>query len=417
MTVNRIAFIGLWLFVFSMPWERAVDIPGVGAAGTLLGLIAFALGLYTVVRGNGLKARVPSLFLILFALYTFWTGLSFFWALDQTGAQIRFITYLQLLAMTWLIWELCRTQKRHLALFQAYVFGAYVVVVRIVYGFITNPFVPNRESDINRYTGIADNPNFVATVVAVGLAIAWYLAMKYGRGLRYWLCLAYLPIAIVSLGLLASRSGLLIALVSLSLIPLTYGYLGAVRKVVFAVLLGVMAVVAFNAVPASNLERLSTTTEEITTGNVSNREQLWAAGLRTFQRSPLVGIGSGSYSNVVEQTRGYGAPSHNAYISVLVELGLVGLVLFLATITVPVLPLLRLPYKERVFYIVLWLAMLVAFTPNNWETHKSPWFLLALFTTQGAYVVLPSSLFSWRKRKNTLEEGANLGRAKRLTRE
>ena len=132
--------------------------------------------------------------------------------------------------MTWLIWELCRTQKRHLALFQAYVFGAYVVVVRIVYGFITNPFVPNRESDINRYTGIADNPNFVATVVAVGLAIAWYLAMKYGRGLRYWLCLAYLPIAIVSLGLLASRSGLLIALVSLSLIPLTYGYLAQCVK-------------------------------------------------------------------------------------------------------------------------------------------------------------------------------------------
>ena len=418
MNTNRIAFIGLWVFVFSMPWERAVSIPGVGAAGTLFGVAAFVLGLYTVVRGDRLRARAPSLFLIVFALYIFWLGISFFWAITEKGARLRFVTFAQFLAMSWLVWELCRTPKRYLALLQAYILGAFVVVTTIVYGFITNPFVPNSESDLFRYTGINDNPNFLATVVAVGLAIAWYLVVKYERGLRYWLYLAYLPLAVMSLGLLASRSGLLIGLVSLSLIPLTYGYLSTARKVIFALLIGAGSVVAVSAIPASNIERLSTTTEQITTGNVSNREQIWEAGLEAFQRSPLIGVGAGSYGDAVEQVRGFDNPSHNAYIAVLVELGLVGLVLFLVMLIVPILPAFRLPYKERVFHLVLWLAILVAFLPNNWETHKSPWFLLTLFSTQGAYIVLPSSLFSWRKRQNAPARGGlKPDRTKRLTHE
>ena len=399
MIVNRIAFIALWLFVFSMPWERAVAIPGLGASGTLFGAVAFVMGVVAVTQGGKLRTRAPSLFLIVFALYVGWMGFSFFWAISQTGARIRFETFLQLLAMSWLIWELCRTQRQHVALLQAYVLGAYVVVLTIVYNFIANPFVPNSENDLFRYTGINENPNYVATSIAVGVAIAWYLAMRYRRGLKHWLYLAYLPLSVMALGLVASRSGLIIGLVSLSLILLTYGYLSTVRKVVLSVLIGVVSVIGIGMIPESNLERLSTTTEEITSGNVSNREQIWDAGLEAFRRSPLIGIGLGSYSAAVQQVRGFGDVSHSSYIAVLVELGLLGLALFLVLITVPVLPLLQLPYRERVFYLVLWFAMLVAFMPNNWETHKTPWFLLTLFTTQRAYIVLPSSLLARRERR------------------
>ena len=398
MTVNRLAFIALWLLVFSMPWERSVAIPGIGAAGTLFGLIAFALGVYTVVAGGKIKARVPSLFLILFAFYVVWVGLSFFWGINPGGAQIRATTFAQFLVMAWLIWELCRTQKRHIALLQAYICGAYVVIVSIVYNFLANPFVATRERDLFRYTGIDDNPNFVATAVAIGISIAWYLAMRHQRGLAHWFNLAYLPLSVMALGLIASRSGMLIGVVSLGIIPLTYSYLSTRRKVVLTLLISAVSLGAFSLIPESNIERLSTTGEELATGNVSNRDFIWQAGFKAFQGSPLIGVGAGSYSDAVEAARGFGYPSHNAYIAVLAELGILGLLLFFAVLIVPLLPLLKLPLRERALYIVLWLGILVAFMPNNWETHKTPWFLLTLFTTQRAYVILPNNLPKRRER-------------------
>ena len=399
MTINRIAFIALWLFVFSMPWERAVAIPGIGAAGSLFGLIAFAAGVVAVLQGGKLRARAPSLFLLLFALFVLWYSVSFFWSIDQNGARVRSETFLQFLVMSWLVWELCRTQAQRLALLQAYVLGAYVVIVRIIYSFIANPFIPNQEQALYRYTGINDNANSVATLVAIGIAMTWYLAMNYRRGLRHWLFMAYIPMAVMALGLVASRSGMIVGVISLSLVPLTYGYLSTTRRVVITILIVSISAIGISALPESNISRLSETTEEITDGNVSNRTQIWAAGLQAFRDSPIVGVGAGGYNNVVEQVRGFGAPPHSAYFSTLVELGVIGFILFLLVLSIPVLPLLQLPFRERAFYLVLWFAMLVAFIPGDWHTYKVPWLLLTLFTTNRAYIVLPNNLGVFKRRK------------------
>ncbi len=409
MNVNRVAFIALWLFVFSMPWERAVSIPGLGAAGSLFGMIAFAFGALAVIRGGKLKARAPSLFLLMFALYLLWIGASFFWSINQDGARTRFETFLQFLAMSWLIWELCRTQKRRLLLLQAYVAGAYVVLTIIVYQFLTNPFVPTAEQALYRYTGINDNPNSIATLIGIGLAMTWYLAMNYRRGPRHWLFLAYIPLAVMALGLLASRGGMFVSAVSLSLIPLTYGYLSITRRVIFTAIILSLSVFAISNLPESNLNRLTEVSEEITEGNVSNRKQIWMAGLQAFMDSPVKGEGSGSYNQIYERVSGHTRPAHSAYFSNLAELGLVGFTLFLLTITVPVIPILQLPFRERAFYCVLWCAMLVAFIPGDWHTYKVPWFLLSLFTTHRAFVVLPSSLSLSRRRKRRPQEQPQLG--------
>ena len=398
MSINRIAFIALWLFIFSMPWERAVAIPGVGGAGTMFGLVAFAAGAAAVFQGGKLKARVPSLFMILFAFFVFWTGLSFFWAINPDGAQTRFQSFLQFLIMMWLIWELCRTHGRRLSLLQAYVWGSYVVIAMVIYNFVANPFVPTEDQNLYRYTGINDNPNSVATLIALGIAMSWYLAMNYRRGWRHWTFVAYVPLSLMAIGLIASRGGMLCAVVALALIPLSYGSLSVTRRVVLTLLIGVVSVVGISAIPQTNLERLSETGQEITEGNVSNRAQIWEAGFVAFWESPFIGIGAGGYSDAVERVRGFGGASHSAYFAVLTELGLIGFVLFGLLLVVPVLPLFKLNYLDRTFYFVLWFAILVAFIPGSLQTYKVPWFLMALFTTHRAYVVLPSSVSLARRR-------------------
>jgi hypothetical protein len=41
---DRLAFLCLWLFVFSMPIEKAIEIPGLGSITKLLGFVALGMG-------------------------------------------------------------------------------------------------------------------------------------------------------------------------------------------------------------------------------------------------------------------------------------------------------------------------------------------------------------------------------------
>ncbi len=136
-----------------------------------------------------------------------------------------------------------------------------------------------------------------------------------------------------------------------------------------------------------NLERLSSTTTELTEGTLNSRTKIWAAGLQVFTHSPhpWAGSGSGTFDVAVEPLLDRPRASHNAYLSVLVDLGFVGLALFLSFFLIVLLPALRTP--QRVFYLILTLSLLVALMPLGWETNKLPWLILSLMTTQKAYVM------------------------------
>ena len=76
--LHRLAFWALVAFVFAMPWERSVPVPGFGAAGTPLGVIALLLALAAIFAGGKLKLRPPSLLLGLMALFVLWSALTYF---------------------------------------------------------------------------------------------------------------------------------------------------------------------------------------------------------------------------------------------------------------------------------------------------------------------------------------------------
>ena len=71
----------------------------------------------------------------------------------------------------------------------------------------------------------------------------------------------------------------------------------------------------------------------------------------------------------------------------LIELGAVGFALFTLNFVIVLVPLLRLPGPEPMFYGCLWLALVVSMLPSNVEDAQYVWALLTLMATRQAYTV------------------------------
>jgi O-antigen ligase len=387
LSTHKLTFAALWLFVAFMPWERNIQLPIVGAAGTPIGIIAILLGFYTVLSGSKIKLRAPSLFLLGMALFVLWSAISYFWSVDPAATLTRSITFFQLLIMVWLVWQFCRTDQERSSLLQAYVYGAYLAIVVVFIAFAAG----NTFSLSGRYSFGDRDPNYVAASLALGIPMAWHLLASRRSDLLYWLNLLYIPAAIFVIGLTSSRGGIVTALIALSIIPLTYKHLTFWRKTLMLALLGSMLYGAFVLIPQANLNRLLTASDVIAEGGVvGGREAIWGAGLevlRQDQMASIFGAGSGAYGSAILPVLQTARAAHNTYLSILVANGFIGFLLFMFLFVIVAVPLLHLKPPLRTFYAVLWLTLVVTLVPITWEYSKIPWFVLAILTTQRAFVL------------------------------
>lgn len=390
--MNKYGFYALVVFVFSIPWQDIVYLPGssVLSVARLVGLLLIAGGIVSTLRRGTLHLRTPPLTLIITLLFALWATAGTLWnPWNSISGFLYTSAYLQFAIMSVFIWQLCRTREQHMLLMQAFVLGAYVVSSQVVYQFITNPFVPNSVQSMARYTGLGGNPNGVAGMIALALPIAYYLGSFWSRGLMRWLNLLYIPLTLFAIVLTASRGGFIVALVGLLIIPFTFKHLGRSSQIAVSILTVAAAVTLYFTIPEDNFARIAETSSELSEGNVSNRSQIWVAGLELYERSPVVGIGTASFSRAVDSVLGYAIPAHNSFLTVLVEMGIVGFLLFAGNFIVVLIPLLRLPGPEKMLYLWLWLALVVSMLPSNDENAQHVWALLMLMATRKAILLRP----------------------------
>jgi hypothetical protein len=378
MQLERLAYWAVWLLAFTIPWERAVAVPGVGAFARLLGVAALGLGLLALLQGG--RLRKPSALLLGMIAFVCWVALSQHWSAERAAAVVRTETFVQLLVMVWLFWQLVRTTRDHYSLMQAYVLGAWVAAGWMLIAFATG-------DQQGRYTLAESNPNWNALAIAIAIPMAWHLTLVARRRLAVAVNLCFIPAGVFAIALTASRGGFLVALLALSAIPLTYPSLPRGRKLALILLSPVALVAVVSLTPEASVERLSRAQDEIREGSFSSRGVIWDAGLESIREHPMRGRGAGNFGRATEDSFGHPRSAHNAYISVAVELGLPGLILFLALLASAVLPLATLKGPERVAYAVLWATLLAALIPANWEYHKATWFVLALFASRRAFVL------------------------------
>jgi O-antigen ligase len=364
--MTSIAYAALWLFCFAVPWENSVVIPGLGTISKLLGIVAMGFAILAALSSASVRRLQP--FHIVALLFVIWAGLGAFYVADEARGLNKSATYFQLFLVLWMIWELGSNFRRQLGLLFAYVCGAIVgatntiLVYRSVLG----------SGTARRFAAEGFDPNDLGMTLALALPMAWYLGMTYKQPLMRWICRAYIPLGLVAIGLTASRGALLASIVALLIVPLSVTQLSRAKITGAILLLVVSGVIAVSFIPKTSWDRFGTTKSEVEGGTLNDRLFIWKAALRAFSHQPIMGYGTTGFNWTVH------SQSHNSYLSVLIENGIVGLALFLAMFFTVFVKLLNLPPLERRFSLVLLATLGIAILPLGWEARKPVWFILGM---------------------------------------
>jgi O-antigen ligase len=370
--MTSLAYAALWVFVFSVPWERMIVLPGISIVSRVTGTLALGLALLAVVT-SGRVRRLQGFHVagLLFVILVF----ASLFALRIREIPEKCFTYLQLLLMVWMIWELAPSKQRLVGLLTAYVLGAYITASDTIMLYRTSA------GEVIRFAAGGADPNDNAMVLALGVPIAWYLGTTYRRPLLRWVCRAYLPVAIMGIGLTGSRGGMLAGIVALLIVPLTITKLSPARLATAIVILGISGAAAVAYVPDKLVQRFASTGAEVQDLRLGGRFTLWRAGVQAFAEKPVLGYGTGAFRKAVTPQLGVNTQvAHNSFLSVLVEQGIVGFLLYSAMFIAVFLAVMGLPTLERRFALVLLATLGIAMLPLTWEHRKAGWFVLAALT-------------------------------------
>ena len=370
----------LWLFVFSVPWGLDA-FPGVGTVTRILGIAALGAGALTKVTEG--RVRRPSLIFLFALTFTFASALSLFWTISFDDTLVRVLTYVQLLALVWIVWEFARSGDEQQSLFTAFCFGTFIPIVSLLRNFGSDIRI---HADDLRYSASGINANYLALTLVIGFPIAWHLFMRRRAAVRV-VAAIYCVVAPVAIVLTGGRGAFIAGLVALSIVPLT------LRRQSSRVWLSVMAMTVVGAIamavilPSSSWARIMTITEELQSGTMSGRTLIWDAGWKVFWERPILGAGAGAFPVAVEPVLNRPRAAHNVALALLVEQGVVGLFLFASLLLACAWTIAGLASPERKLWTVLILSWLVGVMSIDWHYDKMTWLLFGLLAAQSAATI------------------------------
>ena len=377
----------LWALVFSLPLEKGLEFPGLGTIARLIGWAAFAVGAMAALRRGSLRA--PNAALALAAAFTAWSALTWLWSVSRPATATRAATMAQLLAMAWLIWEFCRTRRALFGLMAAYLAGAPASSVWTVVRATLN-----EQTNYRRFATAGFDPNDLGVTLALALPMALYLA-GCTRGAAPWLCRAAAALSIGAILLTASRTALVATLAAFLFSALTWRRSRWSNRISSVALLVLLALGAVRMAPPASRQRLATLPGELAGGTFHNRMRIWKAGIRLLECHAAFGVGAGAYPDAVAPSLGR-SPSpnqpytaHNTFLSVLVETGAAGFLLFGSLLLALAFFAWMMAPWERALWLTSLLVWIVGVSTLTWEPRKPTWLLFASIMAGWALIFHP----------------------------
>lgn len=382
-TLGWIAYLVLCVFVFDLPWGESIPMVGGIVFTNWIGLVAFAIAaLRTLIVA---QSRKPSAMHYWMLLLVGWSALSIFWTADWDNTVTRAGTYIQLLVMVWLIWELAVDEARVGGLLQAYVLGALFASGLTIHNFWIGRTAAELAAangrqlwDTARYSVSGLNENDLGLILALSIPMAIYLLVSRKGALVKLLCWSQLLAGFTAILLTASRGSLLSAMVGMTMLPLSLPLLRRWQRIAcIAACVGMLACGIY-FVPQSSWSRIFQLGSEVSEGTMTHRTVIWAAGLEAFRNHAFLGVGSGAYGATVLRTIDIPYVAHNTFLSILVELGVIGFLLLLGLLASVAYRVLHMKYLERCLWTIVFLTWAVGVSALTWEYRKPTWLLFGL---------------------------------------
>ena len=338
--------LGAILLVAALPFDAALSF-GPGASGiralALVTFVSFALALLTdrelFERFVRLWQQPLALAVLAFVL---WISASILWASYKGDALRTTLTFLGLLGLMVVVGSL---ERRYLVL--AWTVLAFSAALSVPAGYILPVPEGSFMAVSGRFGPGGATPNSYACDMEIVFIVAYFGLLGRDRKHRI---IAYLLAPVFLYGIFAteSRTGL-IALVATPLLGLVVPQLAARLgwRILPVYVLGaaalVVIVLAIPSVGESAVERYMTLSQVQSEQTWSGRWSTWQGALKLTASHPILGVGAGNFS---EAAMNYSASvvahtskreevtglTHDIWLSVASELGLVGLILFLGIV-------------------------------------------------------------------------------------
>lgn len=263
------------------------------------------------------------------------------------------IVYITFVAVLFCFW-LSRKNLSWISLFLKFtklicLFYAFMTIIlkftpHIYTNYVVRLFPHNRERLIKWYNhgwmpGLTNHYSTNAMLIAVGTLIVFAECLlnkenRKDRNKNY----LYFFVFIIALLLTGKRAHLLFVLLS----GLLLYYFASSKKLelrwfkilIALVLLVAVIIVIYKFVPSLSvvLVRLqeSLGSDDIT----NNRTRWWKVAVEYFKKYPVLGIGWGQFFDLCEKETGYAAYTHNVYLQLLCETGIVGFAIYFSWMVV-----------------------------------------------------------------------------------
>lgn len=368
--MRNIAYLLSLVLVFTIPWENAIHFEEFGTLSRVIGLLTASAWLVSVLHARQFR-KLNFIHVFMFS-FLFWNIVSIFWTAGYDETVQRIKTYAQMIILVWIFWDLYTKEDDLKAALVAYIFGAYVSIGSTVYIYLTS------QNSSSRYAGAGINAVELALILALGMPIAWHLAVTAGSSLKdrifRILHYTYIPASLFATILTASRMAVIAVVPALLYIVGTSYRLKPLYRLLIFLILGGALLFLLPYIPQSAIERLATIDDSIEALDFGGRMTLWRASFRIYSEHPVLGIGSGALHRSSE----LGGAAHNTFLSVLAELGIIGFILFAGILANVVYQALAQKKALSRLWLTILMIWVIGVSTLTWEIAKSTWLFFSL---------------------------------------
>ena len=326
--MGKVTLFLLCCFVAFLPFEMVAYFGELPSGGKLVGMLVVGSAVLAFLTGH--RVRGLSRPMVLRVVLVLFSAMSVAWSVDRDVTLENLPRVALLLIFVLVVWEFAVTYKDQVWLLRSLLVGLPVPLLAAFLQFRgTSRFAIESGA---RFSGGIQDANYLAYMYSVAILIAVYLATNSLPLDRYCRWLYYGLAVLCAMGtLLTGSRGGFVSMVIASVFAMVLA--GVSRRRIITVL-QVLAVVVFVFVLARYIVP-TVLLDRVTAGQSLGedpRVRIWGRGLAAIGRNPLLGVGAGAFANATTVSGEKINVAHNTFVSVLVELGAVGLVLYLSYI-------------------------------------------------------------------------------------
>jgi len=343
-------FLGLVVFVAILPIDDVLSgvFGGFGTFSRLLGILVFGAWIIKALLVDHKKIRfLPSAVVLI--IFVLWGLLSPLWAERSDIALSSALRLIQLVLLFIAVTNLTVTSKQVITLIIALSLGISVIAIMGLLNINTNI-----------ETGLLTLEGLTTALFGLYLGLLLQTAILYlVGGFERFRILALLAILLVIYPVfLNSERAVILATVS-SLLLTSLIFIRKQKRLLFGLVVSILVLgislyglINLKLIPSFIISRYSVA--DVATTSV-RRLEIWRIGLMSFKSSPLFGYGMDNFSVIIgrfiassntAQRIAIQVDPHNTLLQIAVDLGAVGLILFLLALALVIFPYFKLAAQK-----------------------------------------------------------------------